>query len=105
MDLRCTHCRQIKPETDFPANPKKQNGFSSWCCDCHNEASQRSHQRAEEREAPIREAERKIRHAEFMAESRANLRERQKQIARNRRALERRRKQAPPDAKLRRAAN
>ena len=36
------------------------------------------------------EAERHRKHAEFMAEWRANLRERQRQIARNRRALERR---------------
>jgi hypothetical protein len=40
------------------------------------------------------EAERRRKHAEFMAEWRASLRRRQKQIARNRRALERRKRAA-----------
>jgi hypothetical protein len=93
VDLRCIHCRQSKPETEFPANPKKQNGLSSWCRTCHSEASQHSRERAEERDAPIREAERRRKHAEWMTEWRANLRRRQKQIARNRKALGRRRKQ------------
>jgi len=39
------------------------------------------------------EAERRRKHADWMAEWRANLRQRQKQIARNRKTLERRRKQ------------
>ena len=49
--------------------------------------------RLAEREAPIIEAQRKEAHAKWMSEWRANLRERQKQIARNRRVLERRQMQ------------
>jgi hypothetical protein len=40
------------------------------------------------------EAERRRKHAEFMARSRANMKQYREQIARNRRALERRRKAA-----------
>jgi hypothetical protein len=88
--LSCTHCGQSKPETDFPANPRKQNGLSSWCRDCHNESSRRSHERAWERDAPIREAERRKAHAEFMERLAELRRNRLKQVARNRKALERR---------------
>ena len=88
MDLRCTHCQQTKPETDFSANPKKQNGLSSWCRTCHHEASDRSRAKRAEREAPIIEAQRKEAHAKWMAEWRASMAQRKKQIARNRKALE-----------------
>ena len=88
-DLSCTRCGQIKVETDFPANPRKQNGLSSWCRDCHNESSRRSHERAWERDAPIREAERRKAHAEFMTRLTVLRRHRLRQIARNRRAATR----------------
>jgi len=61
--------------------------LSPWCRLCHNEASDRSRAKRAEREAPIIEAKRKEEHAKWMAEWRANLRRRQKQIARNRKAL------------------
>jgi hypothetical protein len=52
--------------------------FNAWLAEHHDEI----------------EAERKQRHAEMMARSRARMKQYREQIARNRRALERRRKAA-----------
>jgi|SoiMethySBSTD1v2_1073268.scaffolds.fasta_scaffold826157_2 hypothetical protein len=83
----CRHCGEQKPTGEFPANRRCHDGLSPWCRLCHNEASDRSRAKRAEREAPIIEAKRKEEHAKWMAEWRANLRRRQKQIARNRKAL------------------
>lgn len=36
--LRCTRCKQEKPETAefFPLHNRKANGLDSWCRDCRN---------------------------------------------------------------------
>jgi hypothetical protein len=90
----CRHCGQQKPTSEFPGNRRCRDGLSSWCRDCHDEATLRSRAKRAEREAPIIEAQRKEAHAEWMAEWRASLARRKKQIARNRRALERRKQVA-----------
>jgi formate-dependent nitrite reductase cytochrome c552 subunit len=84
----CRHCGQQKPTNDFRPNPRCGDGLSSWCANCHDEASARSKEKRAEREAPIIEAQRKEAHAKWMAEWRASMAQRKKQIARNRRALE-----------------
>jgi hypothetical protein len=68
--VRCVHCGNDKPASAFPANPRKRNGFSSWCRGCHNEARDRSYERKVERLV----AERLKEHAEWMAEWRENMR-------------------------------
>jgi hypothetical protein len=86
----CRHCGEQKATGEFPANRRCSDGLSPWCRLCHNEASSCSREKRAEREAPIIGAQRKEAHAKWMAEWRASTRQRQKQIARNRRALERR---------------
>ena len=84
----CRHCGQEKPTNDFRPNPRCRDGLSSWCASCHDEASARSKEKRAEREAPIVEAQRKEVHAKWMAEWRASVAQRRKQIAENRRKLE-----------------
>ncbi len=91
----CRHCGEQKATDEFPANRRCRDGLSSWCRACHDEASERSRIKKVEREAPIIEAQRKEAHAKWMAEWRASMAQRKKQIAENRRKLE---------AKSRRAA-
>jgi hypothetical protein len=62
--------------------------LSSWCRDCHDEATLRSRAKRAEREAPIIEAQQKKAHAKWMAEWRASMARRKRQIAANRRRLE-----------------
>jgi hypothetical protein len=37
--LVCKRCKGEKPPNEFPANDRKRNGRSSWCRECHNEAT------------------------------------------------------------------
>jgi hypothetical protein len=38
-DKRCTHCRQILPVEEFPPDLMVSTGLSSWCRECHREAT------------------------------------------------------------------
>jgi hypothetical protein len=84
----CRHCGEQKATDEFPANRRCSDGLSPWCRLCHNEASDRSRTKRAEREAPIIEAQRKEAHAKWMAEWRASMAQRKRQIAANRRKLE-----------------
>jgi hypothetical protein len=90
MTACCTHCGETKPEAEFPANPRKKNGLSSWCRDCHNEARDRSYERKLERLIAERQKER----AEWMAEWRENMRRNRETMAENRRRLEAKKRKA-----------
>lgn len=37
----CTKCGEEKPALAFPPEKAKKNGLSSWCRDCHGEATAR----------------------------------------------------------------
>jgi formate-dependent nitrite reductase cytochrome c552 subunit len=84
----CRHCGQQKPPGEFRRNQRCRDGLSSWCRDCHDEATLRSRAKRAERETPIIEAQRKEDHAKRMAEFRASMAQRKKTIAENRRKLE-----------------
>jgi hypothetical protein len=36
---RCTKCGDDQPFDEYPPNKKTKDGLSSWCRDCHREAS------------------------------------------------------------------
>jgi hypothetical protein len=79
---RCRKCGEEKPSPAFRSNPRCRDGLSSWCAECHNEATRQWRSRkweAEEAEAWARqqaeserlrryEAQRRARAAEFQAE-------------------------------------
>jgi hypothetical protein len=46
---RCRRCRELKPRSKFPPNRKTRDRLSSWCRECHREATRRW--RAANREA------------------------------------------------------
>lgn len=35
----CRKCEKTAPETEFPASKRMQDALSSWCRECHNEAT------------------------------------------------------------------
>jgi len=37
----CKHCGQRKESREFRRNPGNRDGLSSWCSECHNEATRR----------------------------------------------------------------
>jgi hypothetical protein len=37
----CSHCGQRKPAKEFRRNRRNRDGLSSWCAECHNEATRR----------------------------------------------------------------
>jgi hypothetical protein len=45
----CRHCGKRKKSGEFRRNSRMKDGLSSWCSDCHREATRRW--RAENREA------------------------------------------------------
>jgi hypothetical protein len=82
MTKSCRKCGEEKPSPEFRSNPRCSDGLSSWCAECHNEASRLWRRRkweAEEAEAWVRrqaeserlrgyEAERRARVAKLQAE-------------------------------------
>jgi hypothetical protein len=44
----CRKCDKTKPTSEFRRNPPCRDGLSSWCAECHREATRRW--RAEHRE-------------------------------------------------------
>ena len=39
MTKRCRKCGEDKPCPEFRSNPRCRDGLSSWCAECHNEAT------------------------------------------------------------------
>lgn len=42
--LRCTACKQDKPDSEFGPEKRKRNGHKSQCRDCCNQASKKQYQ-------------------------------------------------------------
>ena len=57
---RCRKCGQVKHSQEFRRNARCRDGLSSWCADCHVEATRAYRQRR-------REAEKQAAHAEWLA--------------------------------------
>jgi hypothetical protein len=47
---RCRKCGEEKPSPAFRSNPRCSDGLSSWCAECHNEATRLWRQRRREAE-------------------------------------------------------
>jgi hypothetical protein len=45
----CRKCSEAKPHGDFPANSKMRDERSSWCRECHREATRRTRERYREK--------------------------------------------------------
>ena len=48
---RCRKCGQVKRSQEFRRNARCRDGLSSWCADCHVEATRAYRQRRREAEA------------------------------------------------------
>jgi hypothetical protein len=48
---RCRKCGQVKRAQEFRRNARCRDGLSSWCADCHVEATRAYRQRRREAEA------------------------------------------------------
>jgi hypothetical protein len=48
---RCRKCGQVKPSQEFRRNARCLDGLSSWCAECHVEATRPYRQRRREAEA------------------------------------------------------
>lgn len=59
MTKRCRKCGEEKPSPAFRSNPRCSDGSSSWCAECHNEATRLWRQRRWEAEEAERFALRK----------------------------------------------
>ena len=57
---RCRKCGQVKHSQEFRRNARCRDGLSSWCAECHVEATRAHRQRR-------REAEKQAAHAEWLA--------------------------------------
>lgn len=66
MEKVCRHCGVAKDEALFPPNPRTRDGLSSWCSECHNEASWRSREKADERRRVANEAAEAVWRAEHV---------------------------------------
>jgi hypothetical protein len=66
MEKRCRHCGVTKDAAEFPSNRRVRDGLSSWCSECHNEASRRSRLRADKRRREAWEAEEAVRRVEHV---------------------------------------
>lgn len=45
----CKHCGQWKKDDEFRRNRRNRDGLSSWCAECHNEATRRWREENRER--------------------------------------------------------
>ena len=82
MTKSCRKCGEEKPSPAFRSNPRCRDGLSSWCAECHNEATRLwrkrrreaddaaawARQQAESERLRRDEAQRRARAAEFQAE-------------------------------------
>ena len=59
MAKRCRKCGETKEPADFRANPRMADGLSSWCAECHNEATRRWRDRQRELVAEALDARRR----------------------------------------------
>jgi hypothetical protein len=50
MTKRCRKCGEDKPCPEFRSNPRCRDGLSSWCAECHNEATRLWRKRRREAE-------------------------------------------------------
>jgi hypothetical protein len=48
---KCRHCGQVKRTQEFRRNARCRDGLSSWCADCHVQATRAYRQRRREAEA------------------------------------------------------
>jgi hypothetical protein len=53
---KCRKCGQLKGLGQFPRNPARNDGLSSWCKACHAEAVRRTRAKRAEQEAERAEA-------------------------------------------------
>ncbi len=57
MTKSCRKCGNVKDCSEFRSNPRCSDGLSSWCAECHNEATRlwrKRRREAEEEEARVR---------------------------------------------------
>ena len=50
MTKSCRKCGEEKPSPEFRPNPRCSDGLSSWCAECHNEATRLWRRRRREAE-------------------------------------------------------
>ena len=75
MKKECRHRGESKEGTEFPPSARTRDGLSSWCADCHNEASRRSRDKANERSRRAYEADRETLRVERLKALRRFVRE------------------------------
>ncbi len=78
MTKRCRKCGEEKPPPAFRSNPRCRDGLSSWCAECHNEATRlgrKKRREAEEEEAFARRQAESERLRRIWAEHQARVAE------------------------------
>jgi hypothetical protein len=65
VEKRCRHCGVTKDAALFRLNQRTRDGLSSWCSECHNEASRRSRAKADRRRREAWEAAEAVRRVEL----------------------------------------
>ena len=76
MTKSCRKCGNEKECSEFRSNPRCSDGLSSWCAECHNEATRQWRSRkweAEEAEARARRQAESERLRRYEAERRARV--------------------------------
>jgi hypothetical protein len=85
MTKRCRKCGKNKPSLEFRLNARCSDGLSSWCAECHNQATRlwrKRRREAVEAEARLRRQAESERLRRYEAQWRARVAELQAERAR-----------------------